>query len=267
MTQGKGEGSGPGQPCPHAGLSRRLQPFCPGRRVNSAGSFHCKRRVGLFLSPTPALGWARPAGPCRSRPRHRPGTAREADRPAAEPGGAESRDHAVRGPLGRPARHRGDAADGGAGEGRASPGRAAAGKGRAGLCGPRACSAIAPSAETPPPCETGTNGGHKEQSPAPGALLSCARLAWPCLLQRDPAEPLPGARGTSPSASYKIRTLCIGLGFGFLLFAWEEEIVCFFEGVKRGISKKASLLLLLFLNTEFSSRRSQLQILILLTVP
>ncbi|XP_005038597.1 PREDICTED: cystatin-B-like [Ficedula albicollis] len=36
----------------------RLRPFCPGRRMNSAGSFHGKRRFGLFLRP-PRLGGAR----------------------------------------------------------------------------------------------------------------------------------------------------------------------------------------------------------------
>lgn len=48
----------------------RLQPFCPGRRINSAGSFHCKCRFELFLCSIgrpvgmlpPNEGRAAPAG-------------------------------------------------------------------------------------------------------------------------------------------------------------------------------------------------------------
>lgn len=58
--------------------------------------------------------------------------------------------------------------------------------------------------------------------------------------------------------------------FGVLVFRClrgKGALFGFFEGVKRGISKKAASLLLLFPNTEFSSDHCQLQILILLTVP
>lgn len=149
----------------------------------------------------------------------------------------------MRGSLGGPARHGRDAADRGAGEG---PGRSRGGKAHSGpVRGPGCARPLLCAAETPPPgVKAGRNGECAEQSPAPAALLPCARLAWPCLLQRG--------RGQRRVRGETRQSHCLELGeraavvltksepcacvwgFGFLLFAWGGEDWLFFGVFFRG---------------------------------